>query len=1391
MSAEDPKLEALLDELDRLNAAREALPPAAELAARHGLSQAAVEDVLAGLEALGDAIEDAPEEAPHALPRISEDFEIAEELGRGGMGVVYRARQRSLDRDVAVKVVRPGQLVFGEALERFDRETRALAKLRHPNIAAIHEVGRADGELYFTMDLIEGGTLADLVRAQRRPLPFAFVVDLVAKVAGAVGFVHRHGLVHRDLKPANVLLDEDQEPYVVDFGLAVDVAGGHTLTATGRLLGTPAYMAPEQAAGERALVTERTDIYALGVMLYELVCGRAPFEGRSLVDTIHAVVHADPPRPRSLRKDVPRALETIITKAMEKDPGQRYSTAEALCADLERFVRGEPLAAEAPGLLSPLRRLWRRHRSVLSGVAAGAAATLAVFLGAGQAADETSLEDQLTLVRKLQSSGQWRAAAEIAAAAEESLPRGGTLSMTGATLAFEALVRDLAALDEEHGQASIPAQQLDGFEEKIDLLGGRGGLVHHLRALRHGLAERRAGMRQLWKVDVLDQPTGARRDGSRAYGSSGLGVFSRIEDPRFGFLDVAATDEHPLEGYLLLRNGMPDTFGRGLDITSRRQLMRRMTAVTARRPSGDFRGHFDLGLSDMAGALMRFESEIRGSDLAALRGLVLDDEAPFAMRINALNTALFIHDMPELRIELRYPGDGIVTGGEDLMSAESFFASPAPETTMNALAGEGRISAATLREDRAEALLEIWDALGRRRYSSFGRELDRWFQRKWGAALPKAVDEVTPWFTALTSRGPFASIEGAIAEAGVAVPSTPEEAVTALTAAPTIVHAQLHEWLLLKTETEEMQRPWWPSSLGVGNSERAVPGKLVAEAWRMALTGERSAGFSTADLAVIHWPAGNGVPRIVALGPLELDDFRGSTELRAEIPGAARPPRSRATWHGPGPYDRAPGGRLGGRSGGLAPAELLVRANAIVRSATERRQFSSQPKEIFAVRASVELGATGRELQPVDRDSDEELRPGDVRVIADLLSKDASGQGERFAVLAAMRGSSEQPGPRTVEDWTNALATSLTEKVGPATGSSDVPFGPQNLECLARLAHDLGAASPCRARCRALVEALIAAWGGPGGIGSLKDAAAADALRLVLGGPLKGTLRARVDARGDRPSMPFLAERLALDPRDDVRQAARESLRSGYRDATRAELREIAAMMPLRSPLATRLAHDDRVKDWRLLRTAFGWTTVFLLLVAALAPLSQRAVAITGSTWAVGVALLSLFEPYGLESVATDLFLLPAFGFMLIAGTGQPPRRAVGGLFIAGAVALIVLALPRNERSALDAAAMAMGALAFALHAWSARRAEVRGAHVVGARLALLAIAPTLGLAWVSWSAWQGSDQMLVHPHRTISPGLLIGALIALAALLLRELLLGRRRPTVRRGTRRRAATAL
>lgn len=310
---------------------------------------------------------------PHRLG----DYELLEELGRGGMGAVYRARQLSLNRAVAVKLILAGQLATEAEVKRFRAEAEAAASLEHPNIIPIYEIGEWDGQHYFSMKLVEGKPLTVVAEA----LSVGDQVRLVIQVARAVHYAHQHGVLHRDLKPGNILVDAAGQPHIADFGLARRLTTDSDLTVSGMVLGSPDYMSPEQAAGQAKRLTTASDIYSLGAVLYRLLTGHAPFGGGSTLQTLQKLADTEPKRPRALRPELDRDLETICLKCLEKAPERRYNSAEALAEELERWQRGEPIQARPS---SPLERAakWARRRPKQALLLATCAALLLLGIGA-------------------------------------------------------------------------------------------------------------------------------------------------------------------------------------------------------------------------------------------------------------------------------------------------------------------------------------------------------------------------------------------------------------------------------------------------------------------------------------------------------------------------------------------------------------------------------------------------------------------------------------------------------------------------------------------------------------------------------------------------------------------------------------------------------------------------------------------------------------------------------------------------------------------------------------------------------------------------------------------------------------------------------------------------
>jgi tRNA A-37 threonylcarbamoyl transferase component Bud32 len=341
------------------------------------------------------AFEPPPEvhEALSRPERVFGDYELLGEIASGGMGVVFRARQVGLNRFVAVKMIRAGQLASAAEVQRFRTEAEATANLDHPHIVPIYEIGEHQGQHYFSMKLIEGENLAESIAKGRFRFPASTaphrqsalaerqsaIATFMAKVAHAVHHAHQHGVLHRDLKPSNILLDERGEPHLTDFGLAKLVERDRGQTLTDAILGTPSYMSPEQAAGKSKAITTAADIYSLGAILYEMLTGQRLFRGESAQEILQQVLDTEPTRPRLLNSAVSADLETICLKCLEKQPARRYPSAEALAQDLERWLHGKPITARPAGFAV---RTWKWMRRHPGSVRLAGLVLLSVLLGA-------------------------------------------------------------------------------------------------------------------------------------------------------------------------------------------------------------------------------------------------------------------------------------------------------------------------------------------------------------------------------------------------------------------------------------------------------------------------------------------------------------------------------------------------------------------------------------------------------------------------------------------------------------------------------------------------------------------------------------------------------------------------------------------------------------------------------------------------------------------------------------------------------------------------------------------------------------------------------------------------------------------------------------------------
>jgi eukaryotic-like serine/threonine-protein kinase len=390
----------------------------------------------------GEGKSRAPLQLSAKLPHIS-GYEVESILGRGGMGVVYKAKQLKLNRPVALKMLLAGNFATKPEIARFTREAEAIAALRHSNVVQIYDIGDFEGCPYFTMEFMEGGTLA--ARVAGTPQPAAGTAALITTLAGAVQVAHNAGIVHRDLKPSNIFLTTDGIPKIGDFGLARNFEADENLTFTGTRVGTPSYMAPEQALGKVSAVGPASDTYSLGAILYEMLTGRPPFRGETASDTERQVILEQPVPPSRLNGKVPRDLETICLKCLSKEPTRRYATAAALADDLRRFQNGDPIAARRPGSLERWSK-WVRRRPALATMVASAvllaivSTTSALMLAFEQAQRRHALEGDLREVSALQERARWT---EAIAALQRAESRLGGLGSQNLRTRAEHARRDL------------------------------------------------------------------------------------------------------------------------------------------------------------------------------------------------------------------------------------------------------------------------------------------------------------------------------------------------------------------------------------------------------------------------------------------------------------------------------------------------------------------------------------------------------------------------------------------------------------------------------------------------------------------------------------------------------------------------------------------------------------------------------------------------------------------------------------------------------------------------------------------------------------------------------------------------------------------------------------
>jgi serine/threonine protein kinase len=407
-----------------------------------------------------------PSESAGKLLKYFGQYELLSEIARGGMGIVYRARQRNLNRIVALKMILSGAIAAPEDIKRFYTEAEAAASLEHPSIVPIYEIGEYEGQHFFSMALVDGKSLAEPLK--NGPLEATEAAAIMAKVADAIDYAHSKGVIHRDIKPANILIDPKGDPKITDFGLARIDEGDSILTRTGLILGTPSFMPPEQASGKVRDIGPASDVYSIGATLYCLITGQPAFQGSSPLDTLNMVLTEPPKEPRSYVPSIPRDLQTICLKCLEKRPQDRYPSAAAISRDLNHFLCGEPITARPPSPIVKLRYWFKKHQKLLSRSFAAAVALLVIFVGNLWVQAERDKAIAIEAQREEQNAKEKAIAAQakeqearhhaLAAQKEEQRAKEGALSALNKALEESAILKQQqAAQNGDKPAAGVPA----------------------------------------------------------------------------------------------------------------------------------------------------------------------------------------------------------------------------------------------------------------------------------------------------------------------------------------------------------------------------------------------------------------------------------------------------------------------------------------------------------------------------------------------------------------------------------------------------------------------------------------------------------------------------------------------------------------------------------------------------------------------------------------------------------------------------------------------------------------------------------------------------------------------------------------------------------------------